>query len=720
MPTIKQLPVATSVAVSDLLPISQGGTTRGLAVGGLLSSTQPAISLVSGKLLGRVSTTAGGPEPVGVGSGLAVAAGVIAATGDDHTRLPISTSLLAGDEVVVNSAGSAKRMAATSLRNLFTAGTGVSIDGSGTISAGAAITVPATGSTLGGVKIGPGLSVGVDGTLTALAPSTADASVAGMAVSLLYENSTHPINAEGGIWSNTPYAYLGVSRDFDASVGGTGPRQFGGGNGGPVSALFVYANNTGTASDCAAIIGDSVARVNNASAFGGNLIARGENNLTGLHLVGLELDVEPTPTGSVTSGSGLAINAFSQRMPIPAIQIGGLGGGRFGDGLVIDAVTGAGVGAETGAAMTSFVNTVNGAYSDAAIVLGYQHRIHMYGADGTSAYLSSDGGFMHFVCPTNGYLFRDKTDTFDLAGLNRFNLTLNVGLAVAGAAVVLDGATSVAVPTVAAGTASTLAASTAFVNTAISALTSNAPGTLNTLGKIAAQLASDESAAAALTTAVSGKLSRSANLSDLASVSAARSNLGLATVASSGTYSDLSGAPALPVAASTTPAADGTGAVGGSLAYARADHVHPSDPSRAPLASPGFIGAPTAPTAAAGTSTTQLATTQFALSAASIPVFGISASGTSQSLAAASSGSKAYDITLTANCALSLSGGTAGQQQSMTVYLRQDSAAGRIVTLPSGVKWPGGTPPTPGAAAGNVDVFVFTTPDGGTTWFGSY
>jgi hypothetical protein len=37
----------------------------------------------------------------------------------------------------------------------------------------------------------------------------------------------------------------------------------------------------------------------------------------------------------------------------------------------------------------------------------------------------------------------------------------------------------------------------------------------------------------------------------------------------------------------------------------------PIDPSRAPLASPGFTGVPTAPTAAAGTNTTQLATTAF-------------------------------------------------------------------------------------------------------------
>ena len=38
----------------------------------------------------------------------------------------------------------------------------------------------------------------------------------------------------------------------------------------------------------------------------------------------------------------------------------------------------------------------------------------------------------------------------------------------------------------------------------------------------------------------------------------------------------------IPAAGSTTPAMDGTGATGTSTAYARADHVHPTDTSRAP------------------------------------------------------------------------------------------------------------------------------------------
>jgi hypothetical protein len=64
-------------------------------------------------------------------------------------------------------------------------------------------------------------------------------------------------------------------------------------------------------------------------------------------------------------------------------------------------------------------------------------------------------------------------------------------------------------------------------------------------------------------------------------------------------------------AASSAPAMDGSAAVGASTRYARSDHVHPTDTSRAPLASPAFTGTPTAPTPTAGDSSTKIATTAF-------------------------------------------------------------------------------------------------------------
>lgn len=66
-------------------------------------------------------------------------------------------------------------------------------------------------------------------------------------------------------------------------------------------------------------------------------------------------------------------------------------------------------------------------------------------------------------------------------------------------------------------------------------------------------------------------------------------------------------------ASSANPVMNGTAAPGTGTKWAREDHVHPTDTTRAPLASPGFTGTPTAPTAAVGTNTTQLATTAFVL-----------------------------------------------------------------------------------------------------------
>ena len=54
---------------------------------------------------------------------------------------------------------------------------------------------------------------------------------------------------------------------------------------------------------------------------------------------------------------------------------------------------------------------------------------------------------------------------------------------------------------------------------------------------------------------------------------------GLAKVATSGSYTDLSNKPTIPTASSTTPKAAGTAAIGSASTYARADHVHPSQTS---------------------------------------------------------------------------------------------------------------------------------------------
>jgi hypothetical protein len=60
-----------------------------------------------------------------------------------------------------------------------------------------------------------------------------------------------------------------------------------------------------------------------------------------------------------------------------------------------------------------------------------------------------------------------------------------------------------------------------------------------------------------------------------------------------------------------------------------------------------------------------------------------------------------------------------GRAFAFTLKLVQDaSASGYTVTWPASVDWPSATAPTLTATASAVDVFVFYTHDGGTTFYG--
>lgn len=75
--------------------------------------------------------------------------------------------------------------------------------------------------------------------------------------------------------------------------------------------------------------------------------------------------------------------------------------------------------------------------------------------------------------------------------------------------------------------------------------------------------------------------------------------------------------------------------------------------------------------------------------------------------------------TLTGNTTFTFSGATASTACSFGLYLTQDGTGNRTVTWPASVKWAGGTAPTLSTGASNIDILVFETINGGTTWFGS-
>ena len=75
--------------------------------------------------------------------------------------------------------------------------------------------------------------------------------------------------------------------------------------------------------------------------------------------------------------------------------------------------------------------------------------------------------------------------------------------------------------------------------------------------------------------------------------------------------------------------------------------------------------------------------------------------------------------TLAGNTTFTFSGATAGTACSFGLYLTQDATGSRTVTWPASVRWAGGAAPTLSTAANSVDILVFETINGGTTWYGS-
>ena len=108
-------------------------------------------------------------------------------------------------------------------------------------------------------------------------------------------------------------------------------------------------------------------------------------------------------------------------------------------------------------------------------------------------------------------------------------------------------------------------------------------------------------AGAVSTTKLGGDITTAGKaLLDDADAAAQRTTLGLAAVAASGAYSDLSGTPTVPAAADATPQPLGVAAIGVSADYAREDHVHA-------MPSAADVGADAAGTAASAVSSHEAA-----------------------------------------------------------------------------------------------------------------
>lgn len=80
-----------------------------------------------------------------------------------------------------------------------------------------------------------------------------------------------------------------------------------------------------------------------------------------------------------------------------------------------------------------------------------------------------------------------------------------------------------------------------------------------------------------------------------------------------------------------------------------------------------------------------------------------------------------FSATLTGATTFSFTGAASGKACSIALYLSQDATGSRAVTWPasSTLKWAGGAAPTLTTTASALDILVFETINGGTTWYGS-
>lgn len=257
----------------------------------------------------------------------------------------------------------------------------------------------------------------IDGNIFVLGNQTATQGVIARVDKVIEDNSVEPVAGRGGYWPGSPvFIYSAISKSFDNSevVGVT--------NGGPFAAFFVNTTNNGSNADVCGQIIVANARQSNRTAFGLNVLATNSAGTTGTKLVGMEIDLQPSPGTSISSDSiGLAINVFSDPTPAPAILIGTVSGGSFNNGIVIGGVasTGAGVSGSNTATMGSLINTGAATYAQDAIILSNTHRIRLSGTATTNALIYNDAANnVRNVLGSANWIWRNSADTTSLMALD--------------------------------------------------------------------------------------------------------------------------------------------------------------------------------------------------------------------------------------------------------------------------------------------------------------
>lgn len=678
MPTIKQLPLASTVTAADELPISQSGATKSVAVSTLLASSQPAITLAQGQLLGRVSTGPGGPEAVTLGTGLSLSAGVLTAAGGGSG----GTLGPAGPQGLPGATGPAGPQ--------------------GQAGANGAIGPAGPAGVTGG--LGPQGPAGAPGGLGPQGPAGSPGSV-GPQGPVGVTGATGPLGPVGPIGPTGPMGPAGSgSASGGSTVGTTAGTVAAGNDPRIVGAAQKSANLSDLASPAAARGNLGLAAIAASGAYA---------DLAGAPLI-------PTDTAQLTNARGYVTAAGAQAAMTGTVTVSNQPGSAsstiatfldiYNPGTITPTSIAYGTrtaytNTQPGQTIYDFANAVQAVWQVAPGVAGGQMFGQWTIAEGPNDSTSNYGVVGYEINPVNRG--NDTGWTPYRGSLPRFTVALQLvpeSNAFTHGGVAANITAALVIGQSPARTGETLVRSHSGILIEQNAITGGVGRAMTMTGDITSAT-SNVNTPFGPWTLLGGWLHgidfTAATLFDNVGLKLANIQ-GVGWVSGASVQSNSAGDVV------ATPGAGATLRVGSSGVWHQGNLSFGSGLTLtgSVLSSSAAVG-PQGPAGAAGP-------------VATVPVtVNPSASG-NLILATAGAGSLAYDLTLTGSTTLTLSGGVSGQLQAITVYLRQDATGGRAVTLPNNVRWPGSTPPTPNTTAGKIDVFRFTTPDAGVTWFGDY
>jgi hypothetical protein len=238
----------------------------------------------------------------------------------------------------------------------------------------------------------------------------------GVSASIRYkwEESGWAAEGMGVLWPSAavPYGWT-FNKEWTAT------NAPGSGNG-PASTMLVVSTNSGSNQNV--IPGQSISRVtaSGKEAANWNFISYAVTGLTGVKLKGPEIDVQCPAGTTIAEAFGLAINAFDQEIPGPAVAIDSVFGGYWSTGITVGKLSniGSGLSPVSGApTMGSLIDSGSAVYAIDAVVMQNTHAVRFKSTSGTNARIYADAtNFLRLIPSPNGLAVRspDNTSTYFL------------------------------------------------------------------------------------------------------------------------------------------------------------------------------------------------------------------------------------------------------------------------------------------------------------------